>query len=329
MSDVRLTERGELALLKGIKKRFKGRAKDIIAGIGDDCAVVVPGKEKLLLTTDMMVEGVHFDLSFTTYFQIGFKTISVNVSDIFAMGGCPRFVLLDIAAPEATRENSLYSFFQGAEKAFRRYRITLVGGDLSASDALVVSATLIGYAKKPVLRSGARPGDRIYVTGTLGDSACGLELLKRIRRPVSLETGEEIRTPLGWSTMKPLLRRHLLTEARNPVRVASGATAMIDVSDGLLIDLFRLCEESGVGARIYMKKLPLSVQMKKAASFLGRKADVLATSGGEDYELLFTAPPRRRVNTVCIGEITDSERVIVERDGSERSFSPEGYQHWH
>jgi len=326
---MRLKERGELSLLKGIQKRFKGRAKDIATGIGDDCAVVIPRKEKLLLTTDMMVEGVHFDFAFTTHFQIGFKIISVNVSDIFAMGGNPRFVLLDIAAPEDTDEDSLDSLFKGMEKAFRHYRITLVGGDLSASEAFVVSATLIGYAKKPVLRSGARPGDRIYITGNLGDSACGLELLKRIKRPVSLETGEKIHTPLGWSTMEPLLRRHLFAEVRKPGRLAGIATAMIDVSDGLFIDLFRLCEESRVGARICMKQLPLSVQMKKTASFLGREPDVFATSGGEDYQLLFTAPLGRRVNAACIGEITDSERVIIERDGSERPFSPEGYQHWH
>lgn len=326
---MRLSERGELALLKEIQKRFRGRAKDIVTGIGDDCAVVIPRKEKLLLTTDMMVEGVHFDLAFTTYFQLGFKTISVNVSDIFAMGGSPRFVLLNIAAPEDTHENSLDSFLKGVEKALRRYRVKLVGGDLSASEALVVSATLIGYAQKPVLRSGARPGDKIYVSGNLGDSACGLELLKRIRRPISLETGERIHRPLGWSTMEPLLRRHLLTEARNPARIAGAASAMIDVSDGLLIDLSRLCEESRVGARIYSRHLPLSVQMKKAAAFLGKEPEALATSGGEDYELLFTAPPRRRVNAVCIGEVTDSERVIVKEDGSERPFSPDGYQHWH
>jgi len=325
---MRLDERGELSLLKTIQKRFKSRAKDIVAGIGDDCAVVIPRKGKLLLTTDMMVEGVHFNFAFTTHFQLGFKIISVNVSDIFAMGGSPRFVLLDIAAPEDTNEDSLDSLFKGMERAFRRYRVTLVGGDLSGSESLVVTATLIGYADKPVLRSGARPGDRIYITGNLGDSACGLELLKRIKRPVSLETGEKIHSPLGWSTMQPLLKRHLLTEARNPGRLAGFATAMIDVSDGLFIDLYRLCEESRVGARIYMRQLPLSIQMKKAASFLGREPDVLATSGGEDYELLFTAPPRRRVKAACIGEITDSERIVVERDGTERPFSPEGYQHW-
>ncbi|HXX79938.1 MAG TPA: thiamine-phosphate kinase [Thermodesulfovibrionales bacterium] len=329
MRNRRLNERGELALLKEIQKRFTRRAKDIVAGIGDDCAVVLPRKGKLLLTTDMMVEGVHFDFEFTTYFQLGFKIISVNVSDIFAMGGSPRFVLLDIAAPENIHENSFNSFLRGVEKALRRYRITLVGGDLSASEVVAVSATVIGYTQKPVLRSGARPGDRIYVTGNLGDSACGLELLKRIGKPISLETGEKIDTPLRWSTMRPLLKRHLLSEARSPFRIASGATAMIDISDGLFIDLYRLCEESRVGARIYITHLPLSVQMIKAASFLGKEPHVLATSGGEDYELLFTAPADRRVNAACIGEITNSARVIVERDGSEKPLSPEGYQHWH
>lgn len=326
---MKLSDLGELSLLQRIRERFNFSSPDVIAGIGDDSAAVVPRNQTLLLTTDMMAEGTHFDLGFTTYFQLGFKIISVNVSDIYAMGGSPRFALLDLAASKDTDERSIECFFDGIQKAMNVYHLRLIGGDLSASKSLVISATLIGYAGKPVMRSGARPGDRIYVTGNLGDSACGLELLQRIRRPIAIEAGEKIDKPLRWSNMLPLIRRHLLPEARNPGKISKAATAMIDVSDGLFIDLSRLCDESGVGATVYMRQLPLSPQMKKAAAALGIEPYELATSGGEDYELLFTAPPRRKVDAVCIGEITTSGKIFIDGNGEKRQFSTEGYEHWH
>jgi thiamine-monophosphate kinase len=327
---MKLSDIGELSLLGRIRSRFAPGAKDVIAGIGDDCAVVVPRQHPLLLTTDMMTEGVHFDLGFTTCFQVGFKLVSVNVSDIFAMGGIPRFVLLDLAVGKETDERSIESFFDGVQSAMHVYRVRLVGGDLSSSKSgMVVSATLVGHAQKPVMRSGARPGDRIYVTGNLGDSACGLELLKRIKRPLSIETGEKTNSPLAWRTMRPLLERHLLPKARKPGKIARVATSMIDVSDGLFMDLSRLCDESGVGAAIYMRDLPLSAHMRRAASALELEPYTLATSGGEDYELLFTAPRGRKVDAILIGEVTESDRIFVKRNGKEVQFSPEGYQHWH
>lgn len=326
---MKLSELGELSLLERIRERFKVGAKDLIAGIGDDAAVVIPRDMPLLMTTDMMTEGIHFDLAFTTYFQLGFKIISVNVSDIYAMGGTPRFVLLDLSAPKDTDGEMVESFFAGLEKAMALYHVKLIGGDLSAAKCgLTISATLVGYARKPLLRSGARPGDCIYVTGNLGDSACGLALLKIINRPVAIEAGEKADKPLRWSTMQSLVRSHLMPEARNPGTLAKAATAMIDLSDGLFIDLSRLCNESGVGARIYMRQLPISAPMRKAAAALGLDSDALATSGGEDYELLFTAPSNRKVDAVLIGEVTESERVFVGRNGEKRPLSPEGYRHW-
>jgi thiamine-monophosphate kinase len=327
---MKLYQIGELSLLDRIRSRFGGRARDVIAGIGDDSAVVIPRDRPLLLTTDMMTEGVHFDLAFVTCFQIGFKLVSVNVSDIYAMGGVPRFLLLNLAMEKRTEEECIESFFEGIRSAMGVYSLKLIGGDLSSSaSGMAVSATLMGYAEKPVMRSGARPGDSVYVTGAIGDSACGLELLKRIGRPLSIETGERTDRPLKWPTMQPLLRRHLLPEARRPGRIAKVATAMIDVSDGLFIDLSRLCDESGVGARIYMRHLPVSREMKRAASALGLDAYTLAASGGEDYELLFSGPPDIKVDAVRIGEITETGRVFVDANGKERHFSPEGYRHWH
>jgi len=214
-----------------------------------------------------------------------------------------------------------------------------------------LSATLIGYAKKYLKRSGAKQGDRIYVTGNLGDSACGLELLKRIKKPIPIEFSKERRAKseerrakskdtllyatrskllkdLTWNDVEPLLRRHLMPEARNPGRFIRYATSMIDISDGLLIDLSRLCEESKVGAKIYVENIPLSSQSKKVASCLGISPVKLALSGGEDYEMLFTAPSSKRINAIYIGDITESERVIVYPSKRKRAFSAEGYQHF-
>lgn len=327
---MKLTDIGELTLLKEIRTQFNCRAKDIIAGIGDDAAVVVPPRQSLLLTTDMMAEGIHFNLGFVTPYQVAFKLVSSNVSDIYAMGGTPRFILLNMAMGKDTDEEFLTSFFRGLKKAMALYRIKLIGGDLSSSmSGLVLSATLTGHAGKAVMRSGARPGDRIYVTGSLGDSACGLELLKRINRPVYLEDEDKTNKPLKWRVMKPLIERHLLPVARAPKKIRGLATAMMDISDGLFIDLLRICDESRVGARVYLNRIPLSPGMKKASASLGIDPYRLAASGGEDYELLFTAPEDRKVAAVCIGEITEAKRVVVDAGKNERPLLPEGYQHWH
>lgn len=327
---MKLTEIGELTLLKEIRTRFSCRVKDIIAGIGDDAAVIVPPEQSLLLTTDIMAEGIHFNLDFVTPYQVAFKLVTSNVSDIYAMGGTPRFMLLNMAMGKDTDEEFVISFFKGLKKAMDLYRIKLIGGDLSSSrSGHVVSATLTGHVKKAVMRSGARPGDRIYVTGNLGDSACGLELLKLINRQLYLEDEDKTNSPLKWPVMKPLVERHLLPVARDPKKLRGLATAMIDISDGLFIDLLRICDESRVGARVYLKQIPLSSSMKKASASLGIEPYRLATSGGEDYELLFTAPRNRKVAAVCVGEITEAKRVIVDADKNERALLPEGYQHWH
>lgn len=337
---MRLSAIGESSLLKTIRERFGGAAPGVIVGIGDDASVVRSPGSKLLLTSDMMVEGVHFDRAFVTPYQVGFKIVSVNVSDIYAMGGTPRFLLLDIAADPETEEGFIESFFEGLQRALGLYGLSLVGGDLSSSKkGLFVSASLVGFAEAPLLRSSAKPGDKIYVTGTLGDSACGLEVLRRIRKTVPIDMvapgfissfiAELSRLGVSWNNAEPLLRRHLMPEARNPRKLLKKAKAMVDISDGLFIDLSRLCEESGVGARIYAGKIPLSSRMKETAGALGLEPFRLATTGGEDYELLFTAPREARIGLHCIGEITASGRVIVDLKGGERPFQAEGYTHWH
>jgi len=352
---MRLSQIGELSLLEQIRKRFGKQSRNIIVGIGDDAAVLKQVDTNLLVTTDMMVEGVHFDLNFTTPFQIGFKLVSVNVSDIYAMGGKPSYLLLSLAMNNYTEKSFIDKFFDGVQRAIKLYGISLVGGDLSSSKSLMsLSATLIGYTKRHIQRSGARVGDKIYVTGPLGDSACGLMLLKeKIKKPVPFENlnamqrarCKELRAKnknsllfalcpkllkegLPWKVVEPLLRRHLIPEARDPKEFVRYATAIIDISDGLLIDLSRLCDESKVGARIYIEKIPVSYELKKAASYLGISPIKLALSGGEDYELLFTAPANKKVKALHIGEITESERVIIDSSGRKKAFSAEGYQHF-
>ncbi len=340
MLSARLSRISELSLVEQIRSSFFKKSGRVLVGIGDDAAVLKPKDEYLLVTTDMMAEGVHFDLRFVTAYQLGFKLVSVNVSDIYAMGGKPFCLLLDIAVNRNTRKKFIDMFFDGVKDAVNFYDTDLIGGDLSSTnDGIFTSATLIGYARKYIRRSGAKTGDRIYVTGNLGDSACGLELLKKVKKPADFrlndkEFDDRQRTKkvrgldLPFETAGPLMRRHLLPEARNPGNFIQAATSMMDISDGLLIDLSRLCNESRVGARIYEKNIPLSPELEKAASNLGISPLKLALSGGEDYELLFTAPPGKNVKAIYIGDIEKTKRVIVDMKGREKTFSAEGYQHF-
>jgi thiamine-monophosphate kinase len=259
------------------------------------------------------------------------------------MGGTPHYILLNIAVSKKIDTDVIEQFLEGVKDAQRRYNTILVGGDLSAiHDGMVLGATILGYTDRHISRSGASVGDKVYVTGCVGDSACGLELLKRLKKPVPLETKKTkrraksrkrrvLRTQslkgLSWDIVEPLMRRHLMPEARNPKKFRV-ATSMIDVSDGLLIDLSRICDESRVGALIYREKIPVSPELKQVASRLGLSPLKLAFSGGEDYELLFTAPPQKRVRAIHIGEIVKRGRFIIDRSGGKKPFSPKGYQHF-
>ncbi len=347
---MKLSQIGELSLLEQIRKRFVKHSPEIVVGIGDDAALLKPIHKNLLVTTDMMVEGIHFNLDFITPYQLGFKLVSVNVSDIYAMGGKPRFLLLNIATNKNTEKEMVDRFFEGINRAMKSYNVSLIGGDLSASKkGTSLSATLIGYVKRHIRRSGAKIGDKIYVTGYLGDSACGLELLKKIKRSIPfknikvkikeqrIKRKESVyhaiqsklsKWGLTWDDVGTLLKRHLTPEAKDPERFLQHATSMIDISDGLLIDLSRLCDESKVGARIYRENIPISSEMKKTAYRLGISAMKLALSGGEDYELLFTAPALAKIKAIHIGHITESERIIVDHLGRKKRFSAEGYKHF-
>jgi len=325
---MKLSDAGELSLLEILRKRFGKKSPGIILGIGDDSAVIRSQNSNFLLTTDMMVEGVHFDLSWTTPFQLGFKLVSVNVSDIYAMGGTPKYLLLNFSAGKNTTLDFFSKFFDGIEMAMKSYGISLIGGDISSSEKIVLSATVTGYANKFLARRGAKAGDKIYVTGHTGDAACGLALMKIIRKTIAIEQGKKHKFPLPWDILSPLIERHLMPVARNSRRFLKSATAMIDISDGLMIDLSRLCKESNVGALVYADKIPLSNELLKASEYLGLSPLDLAFGGGEDYELLFTAPAGKKMNAYCIGEVINAGVFLIDEKGHKRKASIKGYQHF-
>ncbi len=345
---MRLRQLGEQALLDWIRKRA-GRAElraagggrgPLLAGIGDDAAVFRIGagkRKKALATSDMMLEGVHFDLRLQTPYQLGFKLVSVNVSDIYAMGGWPRLAFFEIGAPSETPVEFVKQIFEGVFDALGLYKSQLAGGDVCASrSGLVLNMSVIGEGENIVRRSGARVGDGLYVTGPLGDSACGLALLREIGRPVPIEKTYKARhtekkgvpappnKPLPWDVMRPLLERHLMPRLERPPKKA---TAMMDISDGLLIDAIRLCKESSVGVRIYEASIPVSPQMRRAAQTLGIDALALAKAGGEDYELLYAAPGRK-AGGVLIGEIIESGYYMAGPSGVSKRFRAGGYEHF-
>ncbi len=317
---------GEISILERIRERFRSGAEDLRVGIGDDAALVKTGSGETLLTMDTLSEGVHFDLSYMTSYQVGFKLAVSNISDIHAMGGLPLWALLSVAIPAGRIDDFLDEFLSGLDDALRRYSVILTGGDMTGSMVgITVTLALTGKRGECLaLRSGARPGDRIFITGPLGEASLGHELIKRIGFPVRLEKGEQLDISIPFEKAEPLLRRFLLPELPPvPGRVNS----MIDISDGLMIDLWRLCRESGVGARIFERALPLTEGMLMVSEAFGIDPMEHVFSGGEDFHLLFTGREGME-GAFEIGEITDGEMILLKKDGSEEMIEPVGYQHF-
>jgi thiamine-monophosphate kinase len=325
---VKLGEIGEFGLIGRIES-LAGESPQLLLGIGDDAAALLPTPgTSMLSTSDMLLEGVHFDLSYTDPRSLGRKSLAVNLSDIAAMGAVPRFFLLSIALPPSTEVGFVDFFAEGLMETAGRYGATLVGGDTCSSrSGIVISITLLGEQtpERIVRRSGAGPGDTILVTGTLGDSATGLRLLREGER-----RGEAVRRHLDPTPRVEAGR--LLAEAGIP-------TAMIDVSDGLLADLGHILDASGRGAEIFLDRLPLSDEYL-AAAFPGSDFYRNALSGGEDYELLFTAPPSREreireifaslsLPVTSIGIVTSGRGIrIFTPDGTPASTPAAGFDHF-
>ena len=302
---LRLADVGEHGFLSKLCARIGG-GRDVEVGPGDDAAVVRVGGRRWILTTDALVEDVHFRRGWDRPEGLGRRAFAVNASDVAAMGGEPRFALLSLSLPQDTPVAELEAFVRGFERAARENGCALVGGNLTASPRWMVSATVIGEAvSPPLLRSGARPGDGVWVSGSPGRAALARELLLGGRRV-------DARRTRAWRRPVP---RVALGRALARARIAGAA---IDVSDGLLQDLGHVCRASGVGAVVETARLPLAAPLRR----LGRsRALGLALSGGEDYELLFTVPARHesRVPALAARARTGARRIgrIVRAPGIE------------
>jgi len=318
----------ELSVLKELKSRFTSCSDEVVIGIGDDCAAVKAGEVLTLYSSDTVVEGIHFSTSYMTFREISKKAVSASVSDIAAMGGRPNYFLSTLGISKCTPQNLVDELLDGFEEAADEYGIELIGGNITTSEKLFIDITVIGEANqnKVVKRSGASAGDLLFVTGTLGDSAKGLELLRR---------GNKEREEY-------LEKRHTNPTARINAGKLIGdleiASSMIDISDGFLIDLERVTVAYKKGADIFLEKLPLS---KNYTDLINSDEDpfLLALSGGEDYELLFTSHESNRekiknlmdelhLNISEIGVITENKRIdLYGHDNKILKYGKKGFVH--
>jgi thiamine-monophosphate kinase len=340
---------GEFGLIHRIRRRAAHRSPGIIRGIGDDAAVLgLEGGGPLLLTTDMLLEGVHFQRRWGRARDVGRKAMAVNISDIAAMGGRPVHALLGLAVPpDGPDLAELEALLEGLEEEAARYGVSLVGGDTCASQSgLVLAVTLLGVlgGDCALSRSGAEPGDRLWVTGMLGGAAAGLLALEFGLRP-GAPWPHDLPRPAWLGPKEEEAIQAAMTSQLTPVpRLAAGqalagfASALIDVSDGVASDVGQLCRESGVSIRVDAESLPLHPGAVAVAQLTGRDPLDLGLRGGEDYELLFTAAEDPRpvvaraapgLGIACIGEVSAGAAVatVTYADGRETPLTG-GFDHF-
>ena len=325
----------EWDLIAALGREFGPTPTGVILGIGDDCAAIeIPGPDYLLWTVDTLVEGVHFDLAYTTLSQLGWKSLTVNLSDIAAMGGNPGPALLSLGWPPDRDRSLALEFAAGLAHAAREYGVAVIGGDTVASPAgLIVTVTLTGRvpAHQMLRRSGAKVGDLIFVTGPLGEAAAGLKVLRQ---------GLELPSELKEALIEAHLRPRPQLKAGRLLAQEGLATALIDTSDGVATDLYHICRASGVGARIPAAAVPVSPRVTAVAPYLGCDPLDLALTGGEDYLLLFTAKPAvaprlpaafSRAGLAAplpLGHIVPGDRVYLSTSAGEVDISGKGYDHF-
>ncbi len=312
---------GEFALIAEMTRRFREH-HDVALTVGDDCAVVPSGEGDLrVFTTDLLVEGEHFDRRWSAPRQIGIKALEVNVSDIAAMGASPEFLLLNLALPRDTEAAFVLELYEAIREGCDNHGITLLGGDTSRAPVLFISATLTGRTEKPVYRSGARPGDLIGVSGDVGAAAAAVVSYRVGKIPV-----ERVRL------------RHLEPRARTDIAgaIATYATALVDLSDGVASEVRHICQASGVGARVDGALLPILPDTLAVAETAGYSGLECGLSGGEDFELLFAIPPesvkslrQQTDDFTVIGKFLPTASGILLRDErGDDSLLPQGYDHF-
>jgi thiamine-monophosphate kinase len=334
-----LSELGEFGLIDHLTRNIKPKDKSVIKGVGDDTAVIDAGDHYLLATKDLLIEGIHFDMAYTPLRHLGYKSVVVNLSDIAAMNGTPKQILVGIAVSNRYSVEALTDFYEGMYAACERYKVDLVGGDTTSSQAgLFISVTALGTVKKDEVtyRNTAKPNDLVCVSGDLGGAYMGLLLLEREKEVFKKDP-----------TMQPdlaghdyILQRQLKPEPRFDVleqlrKAGIKPTAMIDISDGLASELLHICKGSKTGCNIYEEKIPIDPATLLMAAEFNIQEITAAMNGGEDYELLFTAPLgdheklSKLAGITIIGHITDHGDGVnlIARDGTAVPVTAQGWEH--
>jgi len=333
-----LSNLGEFGLIDHLTKGFKIHQTTTVKGVGDDAAVVDYKGKKMLITTDLLVEGIHFNLVYTPLKHLGYKSVIVNLSDVYAMNGHPRQILVSLALSAKFSVEAVEQLYEGIRMACEKYNVDLVGGDTTTSlTGLTINVVALGEVEKGRLayRNTARVNDLICVSGDLGAAYMGLQLLERERK-VFNESDESIQPDL--SSYDYIIGRQLKPEARKDIvkslqdlEIVPGA--MIDLSDGLSSDLIHICKQSGLGCRIFQDRIPIADETDRAAREMNIEPFIAALNGGEDYELLFTIPLNqhdevKKIKDISvIGHITEAEagKKFVTVQGDEIALQAQGW----
>ena len=338
---------GEFGLIDRMTEGLELRNASTLCGVGDDCAVLQYSSEtadprRLLVTTDMLMEGIHFDLTYTPLKHLGYKAAMVNLSDVYAMNGTPRQLLVSIAVGRRFKVEHLDELYAGIRLACERHGVDIVGGDTTTSlTGLAISITCIGeaQAEEIVYRSGAKDTDLICVSGNLGAAYMGLQLMEREKRIFeSQKSNPETAAQPDFSGREYLIERLLKPEARRDIiqrlhEAGIRPTSMMDISDGLSSEAMHICKQSHTGCRIYEERIPIDYQTAVTAEEFNMNVYTAALNGGEDYELLFTVPltDHEKVEQLddikVIGHITRPElgAKLITRDGNEFDLKAQGW----
>lgn len=320
---------GEFGLIENLTQYFSEFNQNIIKGIGDDCAVIDLGDKYQLISSDTLVSNDHFNLNWSTPEQVGMKAIEVNVSDIIACGGIPKSILVSLVLTKDLEAEIIQGIYRGIKKECDKYQIDLIGGDTTHGSELVLNVTILGEVDKDSLklRSNAKVGDLICVTGNLGGSTAGLEYLRKYN------DAEKLKSEYPY-----LYKRHLEPiSCGGALQYAlTGAHAMIDVSDGLASEVRHICEQSKCGAEVDYSKIPLHLETKLCAEKIGQNAEDWALSGGEDFELIFTISEKNytKLHTEIKNQITVVGKILKQTEGiwllknSKRERLKGGYDHF-
>lgn len=338
MSRTAISTLGEFGLIRRLTAGLEPVQPSTVLGVGDDCAVLHYPEKEILVTTDLLLEGIHFDLTYVPLKHLGYKAVMVNLSDVCAMNGIPRQITVSLGISARFSVEDIDELYSGMRLACRHANVDIVGGDTTSSlTGLAISITAIGEIDKEriVRRSGARETDLICVSGDLGASYMGLQLLEREKTVLQGTDGD---VQPDFAGREYLLQRQLRPEARLDIVSALAAanilpTAMMDISDGLSSELLHICHQSRCGCRLYEEHIPLDYQTASMAEELNMNVTTCALNGGEDYELLFTVPlsDYEKVQDMkdihIVGHITKPELgcMLVTRDGTEIELQAQGF----